>query len=264
MRSALTVGVPAARGQIRGCGGWRWRRVRWGKPARGREGGNRFPQELGTNLAPWGGGKQPPAPLPPAPSGGNAARAPSPALQSGVRSPRSCCGSRAEPGTMRDVLGGTLWDSPVWEQVIGLGLDGMGFWGCFPVLNQSAPLLQVPSLIFGVGRGCWGICAHCWGGLVTPPPASLCTCSAATPTSLGPLSPSDAAGGSLGGDFKELLALAREQCVWEGVPAPRTQHPPPQPSLQLGARVWGTRGSPGAAEPGWPQVCWWQLGALGL
>lgn len=74
MRSALTVGVPAARGHIRGCGGWGWRRIRWGKPARGREGGNRFPQELGTCLAPWGGGKQPPAPLPPAPSGGNAAQ----------------------------------------------------------------------------------------------------------------------------------------------------------------------------------------------
>lgn len=61
---------------------------------------------------------------------------------------------------MRDVLGGTLWDSPVWEQVMGLGGGGMGFWGCFLVLNQSVPLPQVPLLIFGVVRGSWGICVH--------------------------------------------------------------------------------------------------------
>lgn len=28
---------------------------------------------------------------------------------------------------MRDVLGGTLWDSPVWEQVMGLGGAGWAF-----------------------------------------------------------------------------------------------------------------------------------------
>lgn len=109
---------------------WGWRQVHWEKPARGRVGGNRFPQELGTNLAPWGGGKQPLAPLPAAPSGGNEAEAPNPSLQSVLCSQGSRCRSRhRDLGAMRDVLGGTLWDSPAWEQVLGQGV-GLGWgWG---------------------------------------------------------------------------------------------------------------------------------------
>lgn len=109
---------------------WGWRQVHWEKPARGRVGGNRFPQELRTNLAPWGGGKQPLARLPAAPSGGNEAEAPNPSLQSVLCSQGSRCRSRhRDLGAMRDVLGGTLWDSPAWEQVLGQGV-GLGWgWG---------------------------------------------------------------------------------------------------------------------------------------
>lgn len=110
-----------------GARGWGWRQVHWEKPAQRRVGGNRFPQELRTNLAPSGGGKQPLAPLLPAPSDGNAAEVPNPSLQSALCSQGSRRRSRhRDLGAMRDVLGGTLWDSPAWEQVLVGGWDGAG------------------------------------------------------------------------------------------------------------------------------------------
>lgn len=144
-----------------GARGWDWRHVHWEKPARGRVGGNRFPQELGTNLAPWGGGKQPLAPLPPAPSGGNYAEVPNPSPQSVLCSQRSRRWSRhRDLGIMRDVLGGTLWDSPAREQVLG-GV-GMRLGGCFLLLNQSV-LPEITLCMFvGVERS-WRICLHWWG-----------------------------------------------------------------------------------------------------
>lgn len=108
MGSALTVGVPAARGQIRGRGAGDGGAFAGENPLGEREGGKRFPQELGTNLAPWGGGKQPPAPLlPPAPTGGNAAQ-PFPAKVgcAPLREPLS------EPSAGTRAPCGTCWGGP--------------------------------------------------------------------------------------------------------------------------------------------------------
>lgn len=201
MRSGLTVGVPAARGQIRGCGGRGWRSVRWGKLARGRQGRNRFPQEFRTNLAPWGGGKQPPASLPFwAPTGGNAAEVPNPSQQSGVRSPGSRRQSRTEPGRGPGRHEGRLGGDPVGQPGLGTGTGVRGSgrgteWGCFLLLSQSAPPLNSPCSYVGMG---WGVLRdlHPLGGdgLVTPPQFLFCVCSAAP---LPPPTPSlgDAWGG---------------------------------------------------------------------
>lgn len=49
---------------------------------------------------------------------------------------------------MRDVLGGTLWDSPAWEQV--LGGYGMGPGGLLAAAEPVSPQIP-PARIWGCG-----------------------------------------------------------------------------------------------------------------
>lgn len=89
--------------------------------------------------------------------------------------------------------------------------------------------------------------------------------SAASPASLGLLFPSDAAGGSLRGDFKDPFALVMERYVCGKVsPLPGPSTPTSSWFHSSWVHVSGGPVGPGGAEPGRRQVCWWQLGALGL
>lgn len=222
-----------------GARGWDWRHVHWEKPARGRVGGNRFPQELGTNLAPWGGGKQPLAPLPPAPSGGNYAEVPNPSPQSVLCSQGSRRWSRhRDLGIMRDVLGGTLWDSPAREQVLGWGRDGAG--GPLSTAEPKRSSQNHPVHVCGCGTVLENLFALVGGGLVTPSssPLNLLCCTFPWVPSAQVLLGVPWAG------FQGAACL-REGTAGAGmfVSPSKTQHNPLAPvSLQLGACVLGPRG----------------------
>lgn len=122
MHPALTVG-----GQS--CGGVLGKTC-WGE-------GGAFPQELGTNLAPWGGWKTAPGTLPPAPSGGHRAEQPNPSLQCWGSSEQELCRAAVGPCCHEGRAGG----GPVGQGTgIDLGVgggqgEGVVRGGCFVLLE---------------------------------------------------------------------------------------------------------------------------------
>lgn len=143
---------------------WGWRQAHWEKPARGRVGGNRFPQELGTNLAPWGGGRQPLAPLPLAPIGWEQGRGAQPFPAKCVVLQREPLSEPAQgPGCHAGCTRGDLVGQPSLGAGTGGGGVGMGLGACFLLLSRSVPPQITLCMFVGV-EGSWGICLHWWGG----------------------------------------------------------------------------------------------------
>lgn len=124
-----------------GARGWGWRQVHWEKPARGSAGGNRFPQELATNLVPWRGGKQPLAPPRQPPLVGMRPRRPT--LPCKVRCAPKGAAVGASTGTW--VPCGMCWGGPCWTAWPGSrywGEVGMGLW---KLLSTAEPKCFPPN-----------------------------------------------------------------------------------------------------------------------
>lgn len=105
--------------------GWGWRQVHWEKPAQGRVGGNRFPQELGTNLAPWGR-KTAPGASPTSPLGWERGRGAQPFPAQRIVLPRE---PPSEPAQGPGCHAGRTGGDPVGQHGLGAGTAGGLGWG---------------------------------------------------------------------------------------------------------------------------------------
>ena len=132
MRSELPVGVPAARGQIRGRGaGDGGAFTGENLLGKGREGPDSH-RSSGPTWLPGGVENSPRHLSRRPPRVGTPPRRPTLPCKVGHAPQGAAVGAalswHRDLGTMRDVLGGTLWDSPAWEQVLW-GRDTGWHWG---------------------------------------------------------------------------------------------------------------------------------------